>query len=149
MPDRLRVPPSAKEERVLLSSAGSSTTTAGALASSRWVQSLAVTPPAVWRAELELRTESSRFTIEVDHREWGYIFCHAGRSSWIRVTDVPFVHDKDDFALLERTPPLRDIGALVRYIEREYKLVFKRCHASVETDVPSLVPESLRWLASL
>ena len=141
----------ALHERVLLSSAGTSRTTAGALASSSWLRSLGLTPPlGEWRAELELTADGgTRFQLEIGHAEWGFLFTHGRGSSWIRVTTLPFVHDQDDFKLLEHTPPLRDIGTLIRRLEREHAISFRRCNASVQTGFVELVPEAIRWLAAL
>lgn len=152
MPARLRIHPSAKAERVLLNSAGTSTTCAGALAAANWLRSLGLTPPlrGSWRADLELTAgTSTRFSIEIGHVEWGFLFAHAGRSSWIRVTEIPFVHDADDYHLLEQTPPLQNLGMLVRRLESDYQLTFRRSQPSVQTDLPGLVPEAMRWLAQL
>jgi hypothetical protein len=152
MPDRTRLPRlTPVTERVMLSSAGSSTTTAGALASSTWLRNLGLTPPlGAWRADLELMSGTrTRFSLEIEHNEWGFVFTHGERSSWIRVTTLPFVHDQDDFGLLSVTPPLRDIGKLVRRLESTYEIMFRRSHASIQTTLPGLVPEALRWLARL
>jgi hypothetical protein len=137
---------------VILNSAGSSTTGAGALAASKWLRSLGLTPPqrGSWRADLELSAGSTtRFNIEIGHVEWGFLFSHARRSSWIRVTDLPFVHDTDDYELLAHTPPLRDVGILIRRLEHDYQISFRRSNPSVQTDFPGLVPEAMHWLAQL
>jgi hypothetical protein len=151
MPGRMRVSrPLALRERVMLSSAGSSATTAGALASQKWLRTLGLTPPlkAGWHAELELTASTfTRFHVEITDSEWGFLFEHEHHSSWIRVTEIPFVHDRDDYKLLHRTPPLRDIGYLVRELERDHQISFRRTTASVHTDLPGLVPEAIRWLA--
>lgn len=144
--------PSVRAERVLLNSAGSSTTCAGALAAAKWLRHLGLTPPqrGSWRADLELNAGSStRFSIEVGHVEWGFLFAHAARSSWIRVTDVPFIHDTDDYLLFDQTPPLQSIGLLIRRLERDHQISFRRSNPSVQTDLPGLVPEAMRWLAQL
>src|SRR6185312_10788992 len=57
-------------------------------------------------------TTSSRFHLDIYLEEWGVFFCHAGQSSRIRVTDMAFVHGRDDFQLLGVTPQLKDIGWL-------------------------------------
>ena len=54
------------------------------------------------------------------------MFEHRGEASWIRVTDVAFVHGRDDFELVGRIPRLDAIGTLLRDVEREHGLVFDR-----------------------
>lgn len=140
-------------ERVLLSSAGLSTTTAGALASTAWLRKRGLTPPydRAWRVELGLQTESesSAFTIEIAHDEWGFRFTHGQQSSWIRIKSLPFIYDRDDFWLLTRTPPLREISTFVRLIEHEHQLSFSRRRVSVATDLPNVEREARAWAASL
>src|ERR1700755_2434276 len=63
--------------------------------------------------EFDERT-ATRFHIDIYSEEWGVFFCHAGRSSWVRITDIAFVHGRDDFGLLAAMPMLKDIGALLR-----------------------------------
>src|SRR5689334_6809997 len=95
---------SAPSERLSRShSAGSK----GVVEAYGWVDGLGLNPPPGtlrWHAEISLdvvdgparvefddRTDT-RFHIDVYSEEWGYFFCHGGRVSWIRVTDIPFVH---------------------------------------------------------
>lgn len=152
MPARQRAnTPYALEERVRLSSAGQSRTTAGALAASRWLRTIGLTPPTSdWNATLELvATPTSSFTIDISHENWGFTFRHAGRQSCILVTSLPTVHDRDEFRLLHYTPPLQNIGGLIRRLEGEYGIGFRRSTACVQTNLPALVPDALRWLAQL
>lgn len=143
--------PYALEERVLLSSAGQSRLTAGALAAARWLRTIGQTPPSSdWNARLELvATPATSFTIEVSHADWGFEFRHAGRCSIIRVASLPKIDERDDFKLLLLTPPLQGIGGLIRRLEREHEIGFRRSTACIETTVPALVPDALRWLAQL
>jgi hypothetical protein len=152
MPARMRGDhPYALEERVLLSSAGHSRLTAGALASARWLRTLGQTPPlGEWNARLELiATSTTSFTLEICHSEWSFEFRHAARRSAIRVASLPAVHEHDDFKLLLYTPALQAIGGLVRRLEREHEIGFRRSTACIETSVPALVPDALRWIAQL
>src|SRR5690242_2350229 len=94
------------------SGGGSSSLTAGALASSTWLRSIGVTPPITQRWSVEIALEPSalrpstdyddriatRFQLGIYAEEWGFFFCMHGKGSWIRVTDVPFVHGRDDFS---------------------------------------------------
>jgi hypothetical protein len=94
-------------------------------------------------------TVDSRFHIEIYSEEWGYFFCHAGRSSWIRVTDVPFVHLRDDFGLVSSTPDLENIGAQLRSVEKQFGLQFRRDLAFVDTSLANAEPAIRRWISSL
>jgi hypothetical protein len=158
-PSRLPAP----HALVMASGAGGSRTTAGALAAATWVRGRGTLPPGTtrWHVETALdvvnarapseydEATATRFHIDIYTEEWGFFFCHGGRSSWIRVTDVAFVHGRDDYSLFEWTPPLRDIGTLLRRIEREYRIKFQRQHALIKTNVPALEPAIREWLATL
>ena len=91
----------------------------------------------------------SRFHIEIYSEEWGFFFCHRARASWIRITDVAFVHMRDDYGLLARVPALPAIGELLRAMESEHGLAFKREHAYVNTSLIGAEPEIRAWIASL
>ena len=152
MPARMRAnTPCALEERVLLSSAGQSRMTAGALAAARWIRAIGQTPPAGnWDVRLELMaTPTTSFTIEISHAVWGFEFLHSARRSAVRVVSLPTVYERDDFRLLHYTPPLQAIGGLIRRLEREHEIGFRRSTACVETTMTALVPDALRWLAQL
>jgi hypothetical protein len=137
--------------------------TAGALASRLWLAARGVQPPGTggWHAEVSIGIADERLTAPIDpatdtglrvdiySEEWGFVFCQAGRASWIRVTDIPFVHGRDDFALLELTPPLKELGTLVRIIERRQSLAFHREHAYVRTNIENAEPALRRWALSL
>lgn len=149
---------------VVASSGGSSSTTAGALAAGAWLRARGANRlPTVqrWHVEIALDTTnarpptdfdeatSTRFHIDLYSEEWGVYFCHAGRSSWIRVTDIAFVHGRDDYELLALMPPLKDIGVLLRRLEQQYGLRFQRQHAAIRTNMPELEPAIRAWIASL
>lgn len=91
----------------------------------------------------------SRFHIEIYAEEWGYFFCHHGRASWIRVTDVAFVHIRDDYQMLGETPALSAIGTLLRAVEARHGLAFRREHAFVSTNLVSAEPAIRAWIQSL
>jgi hypothetical protein len=148
--------------RPLLSAAGS-TAGAGAVAAAVWLadRGLSATLLKRWHVEISLSTADTpasltfddradtRFHIDIYSEEWGFFFCHAGRASWIRVTDIPFVHGRDEFALLVQTPPLDDIGGLLRRIEKHHDLSFKRQLALVRTNIPGSESVIRRWIESL
>lgn len=140
-----------------------STTTAGMLAASAWFRARALSAPGLvrWHAEILLdvvdqpardrfdeRTDT-RFRLEIYSEEWGFLFCHAGDASWIRVTDIPFVHGRDDFRLLSITPPLKEIGHLLRTMEQRHAIQFRRRRALVTTNIPSSEPAIRRWVEAL
>lgn len=141
----------------------SGSTTAGKLAAEGWLRARLVSPPALtpWHVEISLgvlhgtptaafdeRTDT-RLRIEIYSDEWGIFFCHQGKTSWIRVTDIAFVHGRDDFSLLAQLPPLKDLGSLVRSLERQHALAFRREHALVRTNVPGAEAAVRSWLRSL
>src|SRR5881628_386772 len=116
----------AREGSIRASRAGSSSS-AGALAAAAWLRDRALSPPPAivrWHIEIAMdvvptppvtdfdETTASRFHLDMYSEEWGMFFCHRGKSSWIRVTDIPFVHTRDDFSLLAITPALKEVGAL-------------------------------------
>lgn len=93
---------------------------------------------------------ATRLHINIYSEEWGLYICHRERSSWLRVTDVAFVHGRDDFRLLPLMPSsLAQLGTLVRRFETDEGLRFERTHASITTNVESVEPNIRRWLASL
>lgn len=137
--------------------------TAGALAARSWLAARGINPPGIarWNADVSLGIHDeapspgfdpetdTRFRVEIYSEEWGYLFCHAGRASWIRVTDIAFVHGRDDFALLAQTPALDALRTLVRMIERRHTLTFRREHAYVRTNLAHAEPALRRWALSL
>jgi hypothetical protein len=92
---------------------------------------------------------ASRFHIEIYSEEWGFQFCQAGRMSWIRVTDVPFVHGRDEHDLLREVPPLKDIGALIRTLEQRHAITLSREHALIRTSIQDAEETISRWVRSL
>lgn len=133
----------------------------GATAATAWLRSLSTTQPSQthWNVEIALdvvhgraptewdEATATRFHIDVYTEEWGFYFCHGGRSSWIRVTDIPFVHGRDEFSLLGKTPALSDVGALVRDLEASHGVRFQRQHATIRTNLPSIEPAVRGWIA--
>jgi len=92
---------------------------------------------------------ATRFHIDIYSEEWGFYFCHAKQSSWIRVTDQAFVHGRDDFKLLPLTPTLSDIGKLVGQLEQDHGVRFRRDLALVRTNLPKAEPAIRAWIATL
>lgn len=132
---------------------------AGALAASSWLagRALHVPPYARWEVSIALDvvdakpspvfrdTADTRFHIAIASNEWGFFFCHHSRISWIRVTDLPFVHERDDYELLSKVPPLRDLGKLVQSLEERYQLRFRREHAAIRSTIPNAEENVRIW----
>jgi hypothetical protein len=142
---------------------GPSFPTVGSQAASTWLSARRLANPGLvrWHVEIAMsigeepvvaefdETAVTRFSLAIYSEEWGVFFCHGGRWSWIRVTDLAFVHTRDDFALLNWVPPLDQIGTLLRRIERDHTLQFRRDRALVETNLPSAEPAIRNWLQGL
>ena len=133
----------------------------GPLASARWLVARDLFPKEPkWFVEVMLRTAdaiadlldegtASQARIEIYAEEWGFAFRHAGKLSWIRVTDVPFVHGRDEHELLGEIPPLADLGALVRVLEDRHGLRFDRAAPWIRTSLVGAEPTIREWIASL
>jgi hypothetical protein len=138
-------------------------TNAGLLAARSWLAARRIHPPGIrrWHADVSLDiadrpavatfdvNTDTRFRIEIYSEEWGFFFCHGGQASWIRVTDIPFVHGRDDFKLLTQTPSLDEIATVLRGVERRFELDFRREHALVRTNLANAEPAIRRWVMSL
>lgn len=127
-----------------------------------WLSSRGLVPPVnqPWSIDVAFAVSDGRaaitpasigtsFQLRVHPDEWMYSFCHAGRVSSIRVVDVPGVIDRDDHQLLAQTPPLRDVGQLVRKLEQRYGIYFQRRSASCRSTLPGAEPVVLAWATSL
>jgi hypothetical protein len=132
----------------------------GSNAANSWLDERGLGTPQIkrWHAELSMSTldapappqfderTDTRFHIDIYAEEWGFFFCHDGKTSWIRVTDIPFVHGRDEFSLLAQVPSLGDIGALVRGLENQHRVMFRRKHAMVRTNVAGAEVPIRRWI---
>ncbi len=110
----------------------------GALASAAWLAARDLFPTeARWSVTVALwplpdgSHEPTRFTLEIFAEEWGFSLRRADKLSWIRITDMPFVHSRDDFALLRRTPRLDMVSDLLLSIEDEHSITFDRSQPRV------------------
>jgi len=151
------------QSRPIASSGAPLGQTLGASDAATWLRNFGGDTPAAtrWHVEIAMGTAqerpppefdaavATRFHINLYNDEWGIYFCHGGRSSWIRVTDLAFVHGRDDFGLISVTPPLKDLGSLLRRLEQTHAVRFQRQHASIKTNLPDTEPAIRTWLARL
>jgi hypothetical protein len=93
-------------------------------------------------------TVDTRFHLSITHDEWGFFFCHGGKVSWLRVTDVVTVQDRDEFKLKDFVPPLRDVANIVRRIEERERIRFHRQHATVRTTIKGGEHAMRIWVAA-
>lgn len=135
----------------------------GAQSAARWLsdRGIPITPGQRWHIEIALdvvdvpapvdydEKSATRFHLDIYSEEWGHYFCHGGRCSWIRVTDLAFVHGKDEHHLLGLTPSLRDIGQLLRHLEQKFAIRFRRDLARIRTNLPGVEHKIRQWLAAL
>jgi hypothetical protein len=139
-----------------------SSTNAGALAASAWLWARGLRPPAkTWDVEIGLDVTSqpatlafepklaTRFQLHIYAEEWGFRFCHDGHESWIRVTDIPFVHGSDYHRLLAATPPLKGIAAFLRMLESRHAVTFQRRHAAIASMIPDSEAAIRTWVQTL
>jgi hypothetical protein len=126
-------------------------TNTGPIASAAWLAARELYPKdPKWFVEIGLVTDGdTRLDLEIYAEEWGFRFLHAGRMSWIRVTDVPFVHGRDDYQLLRTTPPLRAIGDLVRALEQRHGVEFDRTRAALRTTIADSDDVIRQWISAL
>jgi hypothetical protein len=124
----------------------SSLGTLGADAAARWLIALGLAPVPRWFVEIAIGRDEPRFSLAIYAEEWGYSFHHAGRASWIRVTDIAFVHGRDDFALLTDTGELDTIGGLIPRLEVEHDIKLPRSGAEIRTNLEGATDAIRAWL---
>ncbi len=121
--------------------------TLGAEAANRWRTSLRLPAVSKWQAEIAIEASTdTAFELNIYPEEWGFAFRHDGRCSWIRVTDIPFVHVHDDFELLRRTPDLLAIGETIAELEIAHAISFQRAHARIRTNIPKAGDVVREWI---
>ncbi len=126
--------------------------TTGPLASAAWLVERRLLPAAArWSVEIQLLSAepAARLLIEIYAEEWGFVFEHAERMSWIRVTDLRFAHGRDDYGLLHHTGSLRAFGVLVRDLEDRYSLAFDRDSAQITTTLQDAEAIIRDWVVAL
>ena len=131
--------PSPALQRSAGTSARALSTNTGPLATSQWLveRGLAIGAPARWNVEITFEgpDHDTRLQVDIYSDEWGVKLRHQGRESWIRITDVAFVHGRDDFGLLRRMPRLSSIGGLIAAVERELGVCFDRTRVHIQTNL--------------
>src|SRR3954451_9882557 len=121
--------------------------TRGAEEAERWLLSLGLPTLTRWHAEVAIPAgRDAMFDLNIYAEEWGFVFHHGERASWIRVTDIPFVHGRDDFRLLPRTTDLLAINLLAAELEVEYGLELDRARATIRTNIPNASDSIRDWL---
>ena len=135
--------------RPLVTPHGLSTNT-GPLASAAWLVDLGLYPKdPKWSVEIMLAAGGTCLRVEIFAEEWGFVFEHEGRVSWIRVTDLRFVHGQDDFGLVTKTPPLKSFGSLVRELEATHAVQFPRGTATIRSEIPDSDAAIRAWVERL
>ena len=120
--------------------------TPGAEASARWLLALGLAPVPRWYAEITLGGDEPRFCLNVYAEEWGFSFHHGGRASWIRVTDIAFVHGRDDFRLLSEAIDLADAVAMIGRLEAEHAISLPRNAVEIRTNLENANDAIRAWL---
>lgn len=126
--------------------------TMGARASAAWLEDrgLDTRQTTQWYVEITLIAPDTDydvgFELNIYPEEWGYILRAGSRVSSIRITDIPFVHGRDDHQLLSVTPELANIGRLVTFIETRKAVVFHRTQAHVRSNLARATSVVRAWL---
>lgn len=135
----------------------------GVMAVGAWLSERGIYPPqhASWSIQITLdgarhsatrvfaESIDTRFQIRIRPDDWGFYFCHAGRTTTVHVTDIARVQGHDDHQLLASTPPLRKIGGLIRDVEMRCRVFLERHQAVIDTSIPGSEPIIRAWVASL
>jgi hypothetical protein len=123
--------------------------TLGAAASHRWLIDRGLEPPSShWYVEIRIETDvlDVRFELNIYPEEWGFVFRYGRRVSSIRITDVAFVHGRDEHQLLSKTPPLEQIGELLAELEQRYVVRFAHKSAIVKSNLIRATAAIRPWL---
>ncbi len=119
----------------------------GRAESAAWLEALGLQPVPRWHVEVVVDAgPAPKRALNIYAEEWGFAFHHARRSSWIRVTDIAFVHGRDDFGLIARVPPLLALGVFAANLETEYEIELARSRAIIRSNVSGATPLVRRWL---
>jgi hypothetical protein len=129
--------------------------TLGSRASAAWLEQrgLDARQTPHWYVEITLAarhaSDEVAFALNIYPEEWGYVLRAGSRVSSIRVTDVVFVHGKDDHQLLPLTPELDHVGELIALIETRTLVAFRRSRAAVRSNLVRASSVVRAWLHSI
>jgi hypothetical protein len=62
------------------------------------------------------------------------------------VTDLPFVHGRDDLGLLGETPALKDLTRFVRKLEKRYRCRFIHTSPEIRSNVADAELAVQQWV---
>jgi hypothetical protein len=129
--------------------------TLGARESAAWIENRgldAVHTPN-WYVEITLVapdvTGDVQFELNIYPEEWGYVLRAGAHVSSIRITDVAFVHGRDDHKLLSHTPALAQIGELIALVETRRTVAFRRIQAEVRSNLVRATSVVRAWLNTI
>lgn len=121
--------------------------TLGSATAGQWLAARDLQPEPRWFVEIVLADGiGSRFEINLYAEEWGFAFHHAGRASWIRVTDIAFVHGRDDYALLAEATTPEDARSVIETLEQAHAIRLPRDAAAIRTNLAAAEPAIRAWL---
>ena len=136
-------------------------TRAGTLAATAWLRDRGLRGPADWEVTIALEVGDrpappyicspvdTRFELAITSTAWDFLFRHHGHASGIRVTDVATINERDEHDLVRHVPPLRNIGLLIRNLERNLAISFRRTRACIRTTLTNAEAPILAWVAEL
>ncbi len=120
------------------------------LATTQWIEQcgLATLNTPSWYVEVSISTarEDTRCELNVYPDEWGVIFRRGIRVSSVRVTDVAFVHGRDDDNLLRVFPSLDRVRNLITLLEHRFDLAFDRAGSAVHSNLTRASAIIRGWL---
>src|SRR5687767_1983330 len=112
-----------------------------------WLEAMGLQAAPRWHVEVSVPAgDSTVFHLNVYAEEWGFALHHGDRSSWIRVTDIPFVHGRDQFGFITRVPPLRSIARFLAALELDHDIKWQWSDAAVLSNIAHANQVVSRWL---
>jgi hypothetical protein len=76
-------------------------------------------------------------------------FCHGSRASWIRFTDEPFVHGRDEHRLLCELTSLERVEPMLATLEKRYQLSFRRDRGLIRSNLVGATAAVREWLSTV
>jgi len=122
----------------------------GAAEAAAWLSARGISSTSAPHWFVEIRIDSDQagivFDLNIYPEEWGFVVRRSGLVSSIRVTDVAFVHGRDELRLLSLTPTLARIGSLVVELERRFDTHFQCERAAINSNLPRAIGATRAWL---